>query len=82
MILRIARFTVDRDDEDAVVELLRSQAGTARRPDGLDDIILALSRSADSSAEFVAVSLWTDMAALMQALGPAWDEPGGISGNE
>jgi Antibiotic biosynthesis monooxygenase len=78
LILRIARFSVAADEEETVVRALREQAGSAERPTGLEDLVFAIRRGRDS-VEFVMVGLWTDIAAIRRALGPAWNAPGGVA---
>src|SRR4051794_25793075 len=79
MILRIARFSVAAGEEETVVAGLRAQAQLRDRPEGLEDLVFAIGRPAPGIAEFVTVTLWTDMAAIERALGAAVDVPGGLT---
>jgi hypothetical protein len=79
MILRIARFSVAAREEEIVVAGLRAQTGLRDRPEGLEDLVFAIGRPTPGIAEFVTVTLWTDMAAIERALGAAVNAPGGLT---
>jgi hypothetical protein len=80
VILRLARFTLARDQQNVLVETLRHQAKSKHRPDGLEDLIFARSNRGPDQVEFVIVTLWSGLAAVKRALGSAWQLPGGLGG--
>jgi len=75
MIVRITRAGIRPRNEAAAFEILRSFAASTRRPDGLDSIHVGRRASVDGD-ELVAVTVWRDLEALQDSLGPDFEKPG------
>jgi quinol monooxygenase YgiN len=75
MIVRITRARILPRNEAAAFEILRTAAESARKPEGLMSLHLARRASTDGD-ELVAVTVWRDVDALQEAMGPDFEKPG------
>jgi quinol monooxygenase YgiN len=75
MIVRITRARIRPRNEAAAFELLRTFAASTRTPDGLDSIHVGR-RATVVGDELVAVTVWRDLEALQDSLGPDFEKPG------
>ena len=74
MITRITRGTLVDNAEGRVFEQLRSATQAAPSVSGL--VSMSLSRTVQGRhTVLVAVTVWTDVAAMAAVLGPTWQEP-------
>lgn len=74
MITRITRGTLVENAEGRVFELLRAATQAATSTSGL--VSMSVSRTVQGRhTALVAVTVWTDVAAMAAVLGPTWQEP-------
>lgn len=73
MILRVARGTLLPNTEARAFEALRTAARAMTRPDGLEALYIGR-KVRDRDVEFVSISVWRDVDAIVAAIGPRWQE--------
>jgi heme-degrading monooxygenase HmoA len=74
MIVRITRARIRPRNEASAFEMLRTVAASTRRPDGLDSIHIGRRATSDGD-ELVVVTVWRDLEALQDSLGPDFEKP-------
>jgi heme-degrading monooxygenase HmoA len=81
MITRITRGRLAPNAEGQVFQLLRNAAAASVGIPGLHS--MSLSRTVeDGQTILVAVTVWTDLAAMMALVGPDWQAPSWMPGVE
>lgn len=75
MIVRITRARIQPRNEAAAFQILRTLAASTRTPDGMDSIHVGRRATVDGD-EVVAVTVWRDLEALQDSLGPDFEKPG------
>ena len=79
MITRITRGTLRPNTEGRVFEVLRDATRASPRPPGL--LGVSISRHVTGKVtELVAVSIWSDVDAMVAVMGDKWREPAWLPG--
>lgn len=81
MIVRISRGRVRPGTEGEVFARLRAASEERGRPDGLQALFIGRHLTADG-LELVAITVWSDVEALIGVMGEGWETPKWLAGLE
>jgi hypothetical protein len=74
VIVRISRARIKPNSEATAFQILREASSAAGRPPGLEALFISR-RMATTANELVAISVWSDLDAMMAVMTDDWQRP-------